>query len=138
MPGVRPSEMRAILAEMGNPTPHPTVREIDRFIIRKAHEQEAAERDLLTAYRSAAGNPDAKLPKCDCGQMVMGCPACYAPYCPSCEQRHVFDCGRRWEQQARELKAAQELPPLHVDSLLIGSMYKPQPPPGPGSATRAE
>lgn len=36
-----------------------------------------------------------------------------------------------------ELPPVPELPPLHVDPLLIGSMYKPQPPPGPGAATTA-
>jgi hypothetical protein len=39
MAGIRPSEMREILQEMGNPTPHPTEQEIDRYISRKAHQQ---------------------------------------------------------------------------------------------------
>jgi hypothetical protein len=112
--GIRPSEMREILREMGNPSPPPTARQIDQFIIRNAHEQERGE---LAAYRAVVGNPDAMLPRCACGQKILACPACYAPYCPPCEQRHVFDCGRKWEQQAQR--------------------SHPQPPPGPGSATTA-
>ena len=56
---------------------------------------------------------------CACGQRILACPACYTPYCPVCEQRHVFDCGRKWEQQQREIETARELPPLHIDPRLI-------------------
>lgn len=98
--GIRPSEMREILREMGNPSPPPTERQIDQFIILKVHEQERGE---LAAYRTVVGNPDAMLPRCACGQKILACPACYTPYCPVCEQRHVFDCGRKWEQQPRQI-----------------------------------
>lgn len=111
MGGIRPSEMREILREMGNPSPPPTERQIDQFIIRKAHEQERGE---LAAYRTVVGNPDAMLPRCDCGQKILACPACYAPYCPSCSQRHVFDCGRKWEQQQREIEAARSILPFEA------------------------
>lgn len=71
--GIRPSEVRQILREMGVTTA--TAGEIDRYVIRAAHKQE---------------------------------------------------------------REVPELPPLHVDPLLIGSPYKPQPPPGPGAATTAK
>ena len=64
-----------------------------------------------------------KPPPCDCGQQMIACPACYRVHCPVCEPRHVFDCGRKWEQQQREIEAPRELPPLHVDPELISYMY---------------
>jgi len=82
--------------------------------------------EVGTALAAAFATPRVKpttasaaslLAPCGCGWTRLGCPACYTPYCPSCEQRHVLDCGRRWERQQTMLQ-------------------KPTPPPGPGSATK--
>ena len=71
MAGIRPSEMREILREMGNPAATPSVAEVDHFIRRKSREQR---RQAACLHRNVRAHGDGRTGVCmDChaiGELV--------------------------------------------------------------------